>query len=256
MTTKSRAPAFAVVVLMGGIACGNSGFQKSEDPITAATGDTGQDLVAFRRQLAQVKAFDAQLAARFDISVAKAKSEATPDLVIDFLRSGLWVDMTIYDNPNVGIYRLSQTSPSLAELLKRSDYARGLIKAYAEFNVDPKRNPNYERNSGSVGLGLIANLIGYPPKFSAFKDHEKELLAALCKQYHAMSRVNSSYAQNKRPYSFWDFPIELAFALQRQMGVQLPQGVGVDSKTKKVHVDKMPYASIDEAVSHFESLSK
>jgi hypothetical protein len=260
MRSRFVLAAIALPLVMVPIASG-AGQSKPVDPVTQATGLKGADLRDFKRNMKEVGPYDRESAARIDITPAQARSASTPELVLDFIRSSEWVVMTLYEDPNIGLYRASLSSPSLAELLKRKDYAEGLIKAYATFDVDPRRNPNWNRDNGVLALGIMEGLITYKPMFPKFKGHEKQLLTALCDRYWAIKRANMSYPKKERPYTDNQFPIDLAYALQKQMGFKLPPGFSgepapVGPRPAGPLTEAVSNAGgMDELVGHFDALA-
>jgi len=238
------------------LACiANPGVQAQHDALAEATGYSGEDLKDVRRELVEVLPFDKEAASRMDISVQKAKALPTAELIRAFVKSGTWVTILLYDDTNLGVYRLSQASPSLSELLSRKDFATGILKAYSTFNVDPKSSPEFTKENGVMTLKILEYLMAYRPVFSGFKGREKEILRAMCRQYWAMKRVNKGYAEKDRPYPECPIWASFGYVLEQQMGLSLPAGMRIDPVTKSVYTAKPMPANLDEIVKHFEAIS-
>lgn len=135
----------------------------------------------------------------------------TKELIRQTCQQKLFILMMLYpDNPETALYRASRASNSLAELLRRKDFAPAFLQAYSSFDVNPKTNPHFEEESGYFATNWMLSLLNFPALRNQLNGHEKEVLSAVCRKYREIQKVNDSYPRGKAPYSEGSFPLDPA----------------------------------------------
>jgi hypothetical protein len=170
------------------------------DESAEVSGLSGEKLTDFNTNMDEVRVYDKQIYGSKDVSADEAKRMTTRDLIMRTTRLKLYLLAMLYDNPNIGLYRASRCSNSMAELLGRKDFTAAFLQAYSSFDPNPKINPHFEEDSGLFATSWMLLLQNYPPLQSQSKGHEKEILSALCKKYREMQKVNASYPKGRGPY--------------------------------------------------------
>ena len=192
----------------------SAGYSKT-DQVAAATGLKGGDLRDFEFQMNSLRTYDREIYGKHDVSAEVARRMTTKDLIMQTSRLDLWLLPVLYDNPNIGIYRASRCSNSMAELLDRQDFYPAFLQDYSSFNPSPKTNPHFKDEGGLFGTSWMLSLLDYPPLQSQSAGHEKQILLTLCKKYREIQKVNASYPKGLSPYGDSCFPLDTAERLAR-----------------------------------------
>ena len=217
METQSRCITLALCLVLAGtgFAARASGPQ---DEAAQVSGLTGKELAAFKANMDEVRVTDKQLpGSEKDVSAEQAKRMTTKELIAQTGRQKLIVLSMLHENPNIGLYRASRCSNSVAELLGRKDLTAAFLQAYSSFDPDPKAHPHFEDEGGVFALGWMLLLADYPPLQSRSAGHEKEVLSALCRKYREMQKANASYPEGQSPYGPGCFALDTAQRLARKV---------------------------------------
>jgi len=200
MRIQSRYVTLAVCIALAGIGfAARAGGQKDE--AAQVSGFAGKELVDFKANMDEVRVYDRKSHdSKKDVSAEEAKRMTTKELIAQTGRQNLFILSILHDNPNIGLYRASRCSNSMAELLGRKDFTPAFLQAYSSFDPNPKTNPHFEAEGGLFATGWMLLLQNYPTLQSQSAGHEKEILRALCKKYREMQKVNASYPKGQSPY--------------------------------------------------------
>ena len=199
MRTPPRGVIFAVCIAL--IAIGSVARASGQnDEAAQVSGFTGKGLVGFKANMDEVRVYDKKIYGSKDVSAEEAKRMTTRELITQTSRLNLFLLTVLYDDPNIGMYRASRCSNSMAELLSRKDFTPAFLQAYSSFDPNPKIHPHFEAEGGLFATGWMLLLQNYPPLQSQSSGHEKEILSTLCKKYREMQKVNASYPKGQDPY--------------------------------------------------------
>lgn len=191
-------------------------LQKNE--AAEVSGLTGKELTEFKANMDGLRVTDKQLPySKNDVSAEEAKRMTTKQLITQTSRLDIIIISSLYDNPDIGIYRASHCSNSMAELLTRKDFTVAFLQAYSSFDPNPKTNPHFEEEGGLFATDWMLLLQNYPLLRSQSEGHEKEILLALCKKYREEQKVNASYPKGQAPYPPTPFPLEPAQRFARKV---------------------------------------
>ena len=170
------------------------------DEAARVSGSTGKELADFKANMDEVRVYDKKIYGSKDVSAEEARRMTTKELITQTSRLNLFLLSILYDDPDIGLYRASRCSNSMAELLSRKDFTPAFLQAYSSFDPNPKIHPHFEAEGGLFATGWMLLLQNYAPLQSQSAGHEKEILRALCKKYREMQKVNASYPKGKDPY--------------------------------------------------------
>ena len=200
------------------------------DEAAEVSGLTGKDLVGFKANMDEVRVYDKQMFGAKDVSAEEAQRMTTKELITQTNKLDLIILSVLYDNPNIGIYRASRCSNSMAELLGRKDFTAAFLQAYSSFDPNPKTNSHFKDQGGLFATDWMLVLQNYPSLQNQTAGHEKEILSALCKKCREMQKVNASYPKGQAPYG----PIPFALGPAQRFAKK----VFPNARILSVHSDK------------------
>lgn len=191
------------------------------DPLQKELELNAADFDGLRRHMQGVKAFDESTIAKHDISSKRARAMSSEALILQIFKEGLYVIYMLYDNPTIGVYRVTLSAPSLIELCKRNDLGQAFAAAYKHMQLDPSRDPRFDRDGGCLRLISTDTLVQYPPIRRKLAGHEKEVILAMGEDLAEARRVDAAAAPGKEIFGNTGSTVQAAAKILAQANPSL-----------------------------------
>lgn len=165
----------------------------------AVPGTAKDEQSELKKMLDEILPYDRENFARFDLPREDLDRATSAQLSRHFADSPMYAVFGLYDNVNVGIYRVAQASATIQELLARDDMVDGIVEYYQEANQEimSRQSESLPRHDRPLSNGLMAldELLMYPDIFERTRGHERRILKVLKERYEAMTAANARHIQ-------------------------------------------------------------